>query len=364
MVAERGLPALAHEVVELSAQYGQHRLAEPAIDRGPVAVEHLQPEGEEVVGDPVAAPAGGDIALGDRDDPLDEPQLHQPVEHSRRFGADGVADLVVLGPPRGDRAQHERGQVAALGLGREHQLALGEQGRAGRAREPAEVVLDRCRLVPPAEIQRDAAEQAPDERTVGGSQRGEHRGRLVRAKRMQLKRQLEAAVERRALLLQCLHRPHRRPADHDLQQRAPARAIPEGPQDAGQLRRRAHQLRELVEHQQQRFVRRGGGQRLQRIVPVSVRAGLEVAQRTGRERSRRAAQQPQLVRDWARRAGVKDSAAPRDEALQQRRLPDAPATPDERETAWGGRPSLECRELVHPVDEGVHAAHITDWQRR
>jgi hypothetical protein len=55
---------------------------------------------------------------------------------------------------------------------------------------------------------------------------------------------------------------------------------------------------------------------------------------------------------------VKDGATPRDEALQQRCLADAPATPHERETAWVGSPSLECRELVHPVDERAHDTDV------
>lgn len=55
-----------------------------------------------------------------------------------------------------------------------------------------------------------------------------------------------------------------------------ARAIREGPQDPRQLGRGDGHLRELVEHEEQRRIRRHAGHVVQRITPVDERTRREI----------------------------------------------------------------------------------------
>ena len=118
--------------------------------------------------DAVAAPPRAPAGLGDGLHALDQAQLDQALQRACRLGADGLLDLAVLGGAGSDRAQHELAEVAPVALGREHQLTLVEKLPAGAAHQPREVLPHAARLIPPGEVQRDAAEDAPHECAIGG----------------------------------------------------------------------------------------------------------------------------------------------------------------------------------------------------
>ena len=90
--------------------------------------------------------------------------------------------------------------------------------------------------------------------------------------------QIEATVERLALLLEGLHVAHRRSAKEQARLRVAAGAVQKGTQRAGQGRRGANQLRELVEHQQRWCIGGSGGEIVQGVVPGRVRPLGGVAQ--------------------------------------------------------------------------------------
>ena len=68
------------------------------------AAEHLRPEGQEVVGDPVVGPAGPS-RVGHRYHSFDQPQRDEPVEGSDGLVAQRVLDLAVLAAAGGDGMQ-------------------------------------------------------------------------------------------------------------------------------------------------------------------------------------------------------------------------------------------------------------------
>src|SRR6266498_815828 len=69
------------------------------LDFGPVAVDNPQPERQEVVGHAVQAAPRTLRRLADRQDPLHQPQLLEPLQRAVWLGRDGVLDLVVLVRP-------------------------------------------------------------------------------------------------------------------------------------------------------------------------------------------------------------------------------------------------------------------------
>nr|BFE82609.1 hypothetical protein GCM10020093_052100 [Planobispora longispora] len=85
---------------------------------------------------------------------------------------------------------------------------------------------------------------------------------------MQLHRQVEPAVERRAVFLDRLHRTDGRAAQDNAEFGLPVGVVEEGTEHAFQLRRLPNHLRELVEHQQQRFLPRLPAEMVKCLVPV------------------------------------------------------------------------------------------------
>src|SRR6476619_6234777 len=148
MVPKRLLPGPCQVVVERAQQNRQDALAQAALDLGPVAVEHAEPESEEVVGDPVDAPTRPPRILGDRHDTLDQAQGDEPVEGAARIRAHRLLDLVEASAAGGDRVEDQTSQVASLSLGRKHQLTLGEELAARRTGETGEVDSKARALIP------------------------------------------------------------------------------------------------------------------------------------------------------------------------------------------------------------------------
>src|SRR3989304_4344877 len=77
---------------------------------GAVGTDPGEPEGEEVVGDPVDPPAGAARVLGDRNEAIDQAEPGEALQHPRRGGPDGVGDLVVLRAAGGARIQDPGGE--------------------------------------------------------------------------------------------------------------------------------------------------------------------------------------------------------------------------------------------------------------
>ena len=292
--------------------------------------------------------------------PLDEPQRDEALEYPAGLGTHGLLDLVVACPPGRDRAQHQLAEVTEVSLRGEHQLTLVEQAATGRASQSEQVGAHRSPLVPPAQIERDPADDSPDERLIGRGEARKQLGRLVWLERMNQQRDVEATVERGALLLHRVHRAHRRAAQQDAQLRLLAGAVPEGAQDAWELRACANQLRELVDHQQQPLALCGGGERLERVVPVGERPRVEVAGAGRGYRGDASAEQAQLVGHGPPGGRVEDRTPLPGKPFDQRRLADASAAPDESESAIGlAVPALEFAQLLLAVHE-----HSTQDSRR
>lgn len=119
MPAKGLLPRPSHRVVERGYERLGHCVAKPALDLGAVRFDVREPEREVVVGDAVQAPLRATFVLRHRNEPLDQPQLDQPVQGPRGLSADGVGDLAVLGTSRRNRAQDAAAHVAQVGFGRE-----------------------------------------------------------------------------------------------------------------------------------------------------------------------------------------------------------------------------------------------------
>ncbi len=184
MLPERLFPGQTEMVIEACDQDGQQSLPETAVDLGTEPGKHPEIEGEEVVSDAVdPAPAAGGV--GHRHDPVDEPQLDEPVQGAGRLSPDMIPDLVVLRAARGDGMQHRRRVLTVFHLGCQHELSLGEQRRPRPAGQSPQVVGDVRVLVPPGQVQRYSADQPVHEGSVGRGELGQHQGGLVRAERMQ-----------------------------------------------------------------------------------------------------------------------------------------------------------------------------------
>ena len=172
MVAEGLLPRPAQVAVERVEQDRQDALPQPPLDLRPVAIEQAQPEGEEVVGDPVDAAAGAARILGHRHHALDQAQGDEALQRAPGVGPHRLLDLVELGAAGGDRVESLAGQLAPLPLRGQHQLALGEELAAGGAGEAGEVGAEARGLVPPLQVEGHAADQPPDEGTLRGAEGG------------------------------------------------------------------------------------------------------------------------------------------------------------------------------------------------
>jgi hypothetical protein len=131
VLAKRLLPGRSEMVVQALEDNREQRLSQAALDLRAIAGQRPRIEGQEVVGDPVETPPAA-RGLGDRQQPFDQPKLHQPVQGASRFGTDMVLDLVVLGPALGNGVENGARIRAVLHLGGEHQLPLGEQRRPRR----------------------------------------------------------------------------------------------------------------------------------------------------------------------------------------------------------------------------------------
>jgi len=70
----------AHVVVEAVDDHRQDRGAETAVDLGLVGLHQAEPEGQEVVGGPVATAARASGVVTDREEALDQPELLKSVE--------------------------------------------------------------------------------------------------------------------------------------------------------------------------------------------------------------------------------------------------------------------------------------------
>jgi len=82
-------------IVEPLDHRGEDARPEPTFDLGSVEFDDAQPECEEVVGDAIVATARARAGLGDGHDPLDEPQLDQPLERAGRLGAHGLLEVSI-----------------------------------------------------------------------------------------------------------------------------------------------------------------------------------------------------------------------------------------------------------------------------
>jgi hypothetical protein len=218
-------------------------------------------------------------------------------------------------------------------------------------------------LIPPGQIKGYAAEYAPDQGAIGGRELAQHQRRLVRRERVQRQREVDTPVQRRALLLNCLHRTHGRSAQQDSQLRPLAGTIPEGAQYTRQLRGDPQQFGKLVEHQQQALI--GGGRReaLQRVVPVHEGPCGEVAYPRRQHLVCGSAEDAQLIARGPSRAGVKHRTAIFRKRAQQRGLAHSSSSPHERNAPRPREvlpPPDEGLQLCRPVDE--HEASITDMQ--
>ena len=121
---------------------------------------------------PIPAPRAPRI-LGDRDQALQQPQLDEPVQPSAGLRADGVGDLVVLRPPCRDGVEDLPAKLAEA-LAAEEQLPLGEQAASGGAAQLQHVLVDPTTAIPPIEVEGNAADQAPHQRTIRRLQSRQH----------------------------------------------------------------------------------------------------------------------------------------------------------------------------------------------
>jgi hypothetical protein len=104
-----------------------------------------------------------------------------------------------------------------------------------------------------------------------------------------------------------LHHSHRRAAEEQLQLGAGTNPVPGGANQAWQLRGGLRQRRQLVEDEQQPPAARGERERLEGVVPIGKRAGIEVAHAAGEERRSGTRERSQLSSRRTPAAGVKDS---------------------------------------------------------
>ncbi len=245
-------------------------------------------------------------------------------------------------------------------LGGEYEIPLADHPRVGAAGEPSEVVLDRELLSPPREVERHATEDSVYQSPVRRGQAGQHLGRLVRAERMQLHRQVEPAVEGRAVFLDRLHRTDGRTAQDDVESGLPVRVVEEGTEHAFQLRRLPDHLRKLVEHQQQRFVPRLPAEVVKCLVPVPEGTCAKVPRRRADGIRSTVGELLQFATGCAVPSSVEDHPFVRRELLKEGRLTHASPAPDE----GGPRvrllpPFLQCFQLLVSADEN-HGDNVTD----
>lgn len=100
----------------------------PAHDRSlPVAAEHTEVKGQEVVADPVESSTGAARILRHGCKTLNEAERHQPLEGPGRFAADPVLDLIVARLAARNCMPDSGRAFAAFCLCGEHKVALGEQ---------------------------------------------------------------------------------------------------------------------------------------------------------------------------------------------------------------------------------------------
>lgn len=92
MAAKCLLPTISHEVVELLPHHLPDRGTETLGDGRAVGFDDGEPEGQEVVGDPVVAAACVRLST-DRLDPVDEIEVAQGLQRARGVGVDGIFDL-------------------------------------------------------------------------------------------------------------------------------------------------------------------------------------------------------------------------------------------------------------------------------
>lgn len=125
--------------------------------RSPLGRDHeTEPEREVVVRQPVQASARLPRVVGDRHQPLHQPQLDQPVQRARDVGAHHVADLGVAGAPGGDGGRPPGESRRSAGGAPSCRPACGPTARPltlpGRRTSAPERRAPRCGLRTPSHI--------------------------------------------------------------------------------------------------------------------------------------------------------------------------------------------------------------------
>lgn len=203
--AERLLPARSQVAVQVVHPCRRDLVRHASIDLGAIAVQHAEPEREEVVRDPVRPVSRAPGVLRDGNDALDEAELLQALQHGSWVPIDDVADLVVLRAASRDGVQHLLPPVVRADLRVHDDGALVEQPAPRLERQRLQVLGHASVLVPPAQVERGAADDPPHARPVGRREVRQHLGRLVRPEGMDQQGQVEAAVQRLPVRL---HRGH------------------------------------------------------------------------------------------------------------------------------------------------------------
>jgi hypothetical protein len=133
--------------------------------------------------------------------------------------------------------------------------------------------------------------------------------------------------------------------------------VPEGTKDAGESRRSGHQLRELVQDEQDRLVLSQAREVIQGVVPVDIGIRPQVSEITRERLSHPARYSGQLFLRGFPAPRVEHNATAVGELPQKSGLADPTPPPYQRETLGPVPPALESGQLPLAIDE-LHDTNI------